>query len=878
MPITFEWRRLLPAPRAAAPGEPVAVDVVLPPARTLVDAGAMAQLAGALAHLPAPVALEIAGDWQERRLQLRGPRAAREHVAAQLAAVYDQALVEPLAPLEGQGVCEVTRLSLRRAEFLPLKTWDEFEQQDPLRALLGAFESLQPGESLLAQLILLGGAPADWARPHLRQLKHLQQRGFGADPLAPPLASPLTTVAWFGALLCVLGLALVVMWAAAGGLSRWLIALPLGVAGTALAAWLAGLAPDAWAEALNADAEAKLREPALSCELRLFAWAQDAERARALLSRLASAYQTFGTTSGNQWVRGAARPAPAPDDLTPAAPLRLSVNELAALWHMPVGDSPERLRRQTFERRLPRPAEVSDPQGARLGLARKGGLCFPVALARAALERNVLLIGKTQQGKSTAMAHLARHWLADRERALVVVDPHGDLARLVVGLAPRERVADLIYLDLADETRAASLNLLDVSDGVRPFEAAEAFMDVGRALWRDYWGPRMAIPLQYGLRALATVNQRRPPDEQFTLLALWELLTCPAGLRERFLRDQVGEGDEPGLYGYFAREYGAESAWLREQVIAPVLSKVRAFERTPVTQRLVGQPRSTFNLFEALRRRAVIVVNTDAGQLGEDLSGFVGSLILNLVRRAIVRQSQAARAARVRVAVIADEFQTLTGVDFGALLGELQKNGGHFVLGTQSLAGLANAAPERDLAGPVLAGVTTKIVFSVNGADAYTLARQELDQERLRPESLMNLPPLCAYVKTLGPDGEPAPVFSLELDPLPEPDPAIVEAVRRAQSAYTVPGDEADRRVRAAQRQAQREFNEPAPTRTEAGPATGEVRGAREVVPAPALPPLPDPNRLPARLPDWLPPQPAPAATAEQLRQRLQEASGERPA
>jgi hypothetical protein len=227
------------------------------------------------------------------------------------------------------------------------------------------------------------------------------------------------------------------------------------------------------------------------------------------------------------------------------------------------------------------------------------------------------------------------------------------------------------------------------------------------------------------------------------------------------------------------------------------------------------------------------------------------------------------------VAVIADEFQTLTGVDFGALLGELQKNGGHFVLGTQSLAGLANVAPERDLVGPVLAGVATKVVFSVNGDDAYTLSHQELDQERLRPESLMNLPPLCAYVKTLGPDGAPIPVFSVELDPLPQPDPATVEAVRRAQSAYAVPGDEADRIVRAAQLRAQAEFTQvPLP----ATPVADDdiVRGARDVVPAETLPPLPDPKRPRAVLPrEFAPPAPATLQNLEALKQALKEATGE---
>ena len=858
--------------------DPIGVERVLPPPFTLLDAGAMEQLAGALAHLPAPVALEIAGDAGERCLQVRGSRSARERVTTQLYAVCDQVAVEPLTdrmmiPLAA------ARLMLAGPDFLPLKTWSEFQNQDPLRTLLGAFQSLEPDEALLAQLILYGSAHKDWARPHLRQLKHLQLRGFGNDPLAPVAAmNPLTTLAQVTALLLIIAMAFLAWWASAGDLARWWLAAPLGVGGAWLSGWLFNRATDPWAESLNADAETKLRDHAFRCDLRLFAWARDPERARTLIARLASAYQTFNLTSGNQLVCAMLPATLTPNDLAltrGAAPLRLAVRELAALWHMPVGESPERLRRQTIEQRLPRPAEVNDVRGARIGVARKGAQTLPVHLAAAALERNILLVGKTQQGKSTLMAHLARHWLADRERALVLVDPHGDLARLVIGLVPRARLGDVLYLDLADETRAASLNLLDVSDGTRPFEAAEAFMDVGRALWRDYWGPRMAIPLQYGLRALATVNQTRPPGEQFTLLALWELLTCPAGIRECFVRDQVGEQAEPGLFGYFTREYGAESAWLREQVIAPVLSKVRAFERTPVTQRLVGQPRSTINLMDALRRRAIVIVNTDAGQLGDDLSGFVGSLIVNLVRRAIVRQSEQARAERVRVAVIADEFQTLTGVDFGALLGELQKNGGHFVLGTQSLAGLANVTPERDLVGPVLAGVATKIAFSVNGDDAYTLTHQELDQERLRPESLMNLPPLCAYVKTLGPDGGPIPVFSIQLDPMPQPDPAIVEAVRRAQSAYTVPGEEADRIVRAAQLRAQTEFTQVALS-SAAVADDGAVRGARDVVTAESLPPLPDPKRPPARLPkEFAPPASAAPQNLEALKQALKEATGE---
>ena len=142
-----------------------------------------------------------------------------------------------------------------------------------------------------------------------------------------------------------------------------------------------------------------------------------------------------------------------------------------------------------------------------------------------------------------------------------------------------------------------------------------------------------------------------------------------------------------------------------------------------------------------------VVVNTNAGILGDDLAGFVGSLFLNVMRRVIMRQTTMPREQRVPVSVVADEFQTMTGTDFGALLGELQKNGGNFVLGTQALDNLRRIEPTGTLAGSIFAGVATKVVFQVNGDDARYLVERELDIERLRAESLVNLPQTFCRLK-----------------------------------------------------------------------------------------------------------------------------------
>ncbi len=789
-----------PSQPSAPPEADVPVALVLPPPRNEIDAAAMEQLAGTFARLPSPVALEIAGEHKQRQLMIRGKPEAIARIEAQLYSIYEQVDVQLLAPDKDPGCAIVSsglktaaaQLTLTGPEFLPLKTWREFEGNDPLRPLLGAFGALQEGEHLLSQLIIRGEAPEGWASPHLRQLAALKRRGYGAD--APMPAKNI--LGWTAGLAFILIAGVLLLSAFVVRDWRALIAVPVGVGLAAIAIACLRLAHNPWRETLDEDAIAKLRDKAFQCELRLFVSARTEARATLLLDQLIAAYQVFDTTSGNHLRAAHFKNAPRPSQITLEAQtpsMLLNVKELAGFWHMPVGQSLELVRRQTYERLLPLPNDVIYSDGAFIGIARKGGRTIQVNLSIEALRGNMIFIGKTQHGKSTLMAHVALRWMRDTDRSVVIVDPHGDLARQIIGLVPPERLSDVIYLDLSDETRSAGLNLLDVSDGTQPHEVAETFMDVGKALWKDYWGPRMAIPLQFGLRALACANQRRPSERQYVILSLVSLLTADPEVREAFLRREVPLEDQPGLHQYFLGQYNLESQVQREQVISPVLSKAHAFERSPAILRLVGQPRSTLRLFETIRSRKILIVNTNSGVLGEDLAGFAGSLILNIMRRVIAQQTTLPREERVRVSVIADEFQIMTGADFGALLGELQKNGGNFVLGTQSLDSLTNIDETGALTGKIFAGVTTKAVFQVNGHDAHYLTKHELDCERLQPESLMNLPKYHAYLKTVNEEGRPIPVCSVEIAAIPEPDPRLKAAVRAHQAAYTVPADEADR-------------------------------------------------------------------------------------
>ena len=801
--------------------------VVLPPPQNDKDATAMEQLIGTLAQLAAPIALEISGGHGRRQLILRGGSDVVEQVSAQLYAVYGQVQITPLPPefdpaqamdLAGaQTAFAGAQLALAGPEFLPIKTWREFEGGDPLAAILGAFDGLQPDERAISQIVIREAAPPGWADKHLEQLVNLRRRGFGADgPM--PTGSIMRGLASFITWLLGLGL---VMWAWRYP-SRWLVAIP-AMAVMALFIWIVSRFRNRWSGAMDDEATTKLREQAFQVEMRLFVQAQTEARAQTILRRLISAYLLFNTTSGNQLKAGALPAKAHPLRISGAGgglglglgralprnvgkPALLNVCELAGMWHMPVGETLELVERQGWERMIPLPETVANAQGAYLGESIKGSNRVAVSLSPEALNRNIFIIGKTQHGKTTIMEHIATHWMRDPARAVLVVDPHGDLAKRVIGLVPPERVQDVIYVDLADTARSVALNLLDAEGNADPDDIAEAFVDVGKALWQKYWGPRMLVPLGYGLRALAIANVHRQPEDQFTILALSTLLSCKSDVREAFLEREVLPDDRLGIREYFFGEFSDSSPSFREQVISPVLSKAHAFKRSAAIRNLVGQSRSTVHLFDAIRERKIIVLNANSGLLRDDLAGFIGSLFLNVIRGVITRQTELPREERVRVSVIADEFQLMSGADFGSLLGELQKNGGNFVLGTQSLDNLHAIDEDGALVGRVFAGVTTTIALQANGADARYLVETELDFKRLSPESLINLPPFHAYVKTIDANGQRLPVFSLAVAAPLKPDAEVVSAVQAGRQAYSVPNDFAEKQVQLSIRRFERDY------------------------------------------------------------------------
>lgn len=781
---------------------------VIPPRENEKDALVVENILASLSVSSTPFSLEIMGDTGERSLLVRGTPDMVEHIVEQLQAAYGQVTCE-VVDRKGEGADRALSiwqgssseeslfraqavLTLRRSAMYPLRTWEEFREGDPMATLLGAFGGLKGQERVLAQLVL-SPAPDNWA-------DHLQGAAREVDWRLKKASFPAQMLSFLFAL------------ALGGGVFFVIMALSLLVAGRLLE--LAGFTfltgPVAYllfrlgrylSKQLAGDPrviQRKVSRPAFRCQVRLTAVAGDPKRAHQLLRRLVGAYRLFNLAEGNGFeLRQRAFD---PEDLAMGeglwcllmgrdATCILNTAELAGLWHLPMGNDVELVRRSLFRRFLPLPEEVQERPGSiHIGHSIHHGRSFPVYLPPEATKGNMLLVAKTQQGKSTLLQHLAAAALHDPDRSLVVIDPHSDLVRGLLRLIPRERLQDVMYIDLGQETRSIGINIFDVTTGVVRDKVVADLIRIGEKLWPDYWGPRMEDTLRYTALALVEANahlvRAGDHERQFTILDIPFFLTLKH-FRDHVLTRHV---QDPQVLAWWATYFEPLQARFRQEIINPVQTKIHRFMASHAARNVVGQSLSTVNIHTCLKKRKIVLMNTASGVVGVDTGGFLGAVLLNYLEAAIRSQQEEIREARVPVTCIIDEFQSIPGVDYAALLGELRKMGANFALATQTLAQLD--AVDRTLRPSVLANVDTLMVFQISAQDAVDLS-YELDGI-VEVADIINLDRFQCYLKTVA-GNKRLPVLLVNLLPPLEGEGDMALAVQQQMSHYTLGADEIQR-------------------------------------------------------------------------------------
>jgi hypothetical protein len=802
-PLTFARDALDDSGALPDSGEEMVALQIVPVKGVLREKEVVSQLFNTLASAAGPLIFEFAGTHLQRYIIVRCHRKHMNTVRGQLTGLYRSPEIIELPPSSDPGQslsagyeCRAqARLLLRYPAALPIRTYREMIHNDSILNLLASLYGLQESEAGIMQILLHGPAPSGWAAKYRAELLQLRRRRVNQISL-PDL---LRLAALLG------GLLMGCTYCALGGWLQFSWLLLLAATLTAFGLGLFFKQSDlAWSEAMEEMVARKIEQPGYRVEIRLAVVAAREGRARQLLKTMIDSFRVFAIESGNTFLP-AQRPAPFQiDSFAPSrgSEIILGDCELAALWHLPLDEVPDMLAVKKYDHTLTDPERFRPQAGEAgwlIGYSQKdAGPRIPIRLPLATISsKHAILLGQSGTGKTTVLEHMIRAVLAQERRSLVVIDPHGDMGDRLIGLIPEDRIEDVIVLDLGDETTLPVLNLLDVNlYGGSPEKTVSAFKEVAHALYGKFWGPRMEVPFERTMMALALANTQRPARTQFTIADAYYFLLMNKDVRIDFLKTNLPSKHilSDVVIKYFQLEYDVLENYFKQQVVSPVLSKLNPFLSQRSLLCLFGQPESTLNPLVDVRSGKILIVKTAMAEDSVELSNFVGSVILNMTKRAILAQRDLPEEERTRVTIVVDESQEFPGFDFGFTLAKLRKFGGNIFLTSQGEAFLGEAVASDHMERPkafkqVMANVSTRIVFRLAGHDARVITETEFVGQ-MEPENLVNLEEHTAFLQFDAHKKVHGPLLIRTLPPL-EVDPGVRARILSARAKYSLRIEEA---------------------------------------------------------------------------------------
>jgi hypothetical protein len=446
-------------------------------------------------------------------------------------------------------------------------------------------------------------------------------------------------------------------------------------------------------------------------------------------------------------------------------PVVLNVHEVVALSAWPIGATSHLPVAHLASRPLP-PSRSIARRGRIIGRATWSGSERSLALSPEDSLRHLHVIGPTGVGKSTLLLNLIVQDMT-AGRAVVVIEPKGDLIADVLQRVPPRRINDVVVLDPTDNERPVGINPL-AAGGRSPELVADQLLAVFHGLYAAHWGPRTQDILHASLLTLA-----RSPG--MTLVGLPLLLSDP-----QFRRGLVGKLNDPLALGPFWAGFEAWSEAERATAISPVMNKLRPFILRPQLRAVIGQAAPNFDVRQVFTRRKILLVNLSKGQLGPEAAALLGSLVVGQLWQATLERSAIEPRRRHPVMVFIDEFQDYLHLptDLSEALAEARGLGVGLSLAHQHLHQLEPA-----MRSAVLANARSRVCFQLAVEDARTLAASS---QLLEPEDFQSLGRFEAYAALVA-DGAVQPWCSLLTNP-PTPETSNPAAVRASsRDHYGIP-------------------------------------------------------------------------------------------
>ena len=347
--------------------------------------------------------------------------------------------------------------------------------------------------------------------------------------------------------------------------------------------------------------------------------------------------------------------------------------------------------------------------------------------------QHVYLLGKSGTGKSVLMFNMIIQNIQNGE-GVCLVDPHGENVEAVLSTIPLHRMKGVIYFNPADADHHIGFNVLELIDPQYKHLVASGLMGIFTKIWANAWSARMEYILNNTILALL--------DTPGTTL-----LGIPRMLVDKDYRQKIISNlKDPVIKAFWVHEYEAWQDKFRNEAIAPIQNKVGQFLSTSIIRNVVGQSKSTINIFDMMNDGKIFLVNVSKGRIGEDNSALLGGMIITKIQLAAMERVRIPEEHRRDFYLYVDEFQNFVTDAFAGILSEARKYRLNLTVAHQYTAQLISdkSTAVRDA---VFGNVGTMIVFRV-GADDADFLEKEFEPE-FTPQDIVNLPNYKVYMKLM---------------------------------------------------------------------------------------------------------------------------------
>ncbi len=320
--------------------------------------------------------------------------------------------------------------------------------------------------------------------------------------------------------------------------------------------------------------------------------------------------------------------------------------------------------------------------------------------------KHVYVIGKTGAGKSTLIANMAIDDIR-KDRGIGIIDPHGDLSEIIMDYIPKRRINDVVYLEPFDVERPFSLNVLEVHNLQHKDLVSSGIVSIFHKIYGESWGPRLEYILRNVILTLLDV-------EGGTLMDALRILSDDA-YRARI----VARLSDPVLKNFWEAEFARMPDKLKSEAVSPIQNKVGQFVSSRMIRNIISNPTSSINLQEIMDEGKILILNLSQGKLGEDNSALLGAMVITQIQLAAMNRSFQKEESRRDFFLYVDEFQNFATESFIKILSEARKYRLSLTLANQYSDQL-----EEQIQHAIYGNVGSLISFVVGAHDAYNLTKE----------------------------------------------------------------------------------------------------------------------------------------------------------